>query len=941
MSSINHANRRPGARAVACVALIAAALFMAAPQAVRAAANAEQSNAYYDDARAYLEKGDVNAAVIQLKNALQSDPDNVAARYLLGEIYVRLGNGAAAEKELRKARERGLDESRVIVALGRAYLLQGKFDRVIEEIKSGKRGDEVEANILLLRGQAFMSLNRLDEAEAALRGADRLRPDQAPIHVGLARILVLKKDTEGAEKEVDKAIALAPKLVDAWVLKGELARLKRDFPTALEAFGRAIDIDPNTVAGHLGRAAALIDLNRDGEARADIDAVRKTAENHPLASYLAALIAARKKDYATAQDELLKVFRTVDNHLPSIFLFGAISYAQNNLEQAEQYLTRTIEAVPNNRAARKLLGATLIRKNEPDRAIEVLSPVAESASNDAQLFALLGSAYMQKRDFAKSTEYFQKAVEISPDVAGAVRTQLALSHMAVGKSDLAVDELKTAFELNADEIQAGILLTLAQIRKRDFEGALASASELAKRLDDNPLPFNLQGAAYLGLKKTEEAKKSFEQALKIRADYFPARMNLAQIALRAGDFDAARAQYQAILDVDENNPGALIALADLASRQNRPDDALAYLERARVNNPKAIEPRLRLVNVYIARREGEKALDVAREIELIAPGNPQMLFALARAQMAAGEVSSAIVTFRRLVELEPKSAQARVALALALMQSKDFDGARKQLAKARELNPDFIRGRVAAVELEMLAKKTDAALAQARALAADQPKSSVGPMLEGDVLMRTGDFAGAIKAYETAMARQASAAMAVRLYNAHVKAGDVDGGLAVLRDWLEKTPDDHRTRLALAGAYLKAERFKDAIGEYEKLLAVSPENPVLLNNLAWSYHQIGDDRALDYARRAHDKAPQSSEITDTLGWILVREGKAAEGLDLLKKAAAQAPDQSEIRYHLAVALDAVGNKDAARRELEAVVGSGKPFSAMGEARKLLRKLSGG
>ena len=38
------------------------------------------------------------------------------------------------------------------------------------------------------------------------------------------------------------------------------------------------------------RAAALIDLNRDAEAQADVDAVLSTMPRHPLASYLGALI---------------------------------------------------------------------------------------------------------------------------------------------------------------------------------------------------------------------------------------------------------------------------------------------------------------------------------------------------------------------------------------------------------------------------------------------------------------------------------------------------------------------------------------------------------------------------------------------------------------------------------------------------------------------------
>ncbi len=922
------------------IALAAVLLVYVAPAAI-AAPDRDQSNAYYDDARAYLEKGDVNAAVIQLKNALQSDPDNVAARYLLGEIYVRLGNGPAAEKELRKARERGLDEPRVVVALGRAYLLQGKYDAVLDEIKPDARGDEVEATVLLIRAQALMGLRRLDEAEAAVRQAASLQPDAATVHLALARVLVLKGDAKTAEEEIDKAIAGSDALVDAWVLKGELRRLKRDFETALEAFGRALDLAPDSVAAHLGRAATLIDLGRDEDARADIERVREIAKDHPLASYLAALIAARKKDYATAEDELLKVLRRADNHLPSIFLYGAVSYARNNLEQAESYLSRFVKASPDNAPARKLLAATLIRKKLPGRAIELLLPVIEQTPEDAQTLALLGSAYMQKRDFAKSTEYFQKAVEASPSTTSTLRTQLALSQMAIGKSELALSELKAAFELNADEVQAGILLALAQIKKRDYEGALASAKELEARLADNPLPFNLEGAAYLGLGKVDEARKSFEKALAIRSDYFPARMNIAQLDLRAGETEAARAQYQAILEKEKNHVGALMALAELAAREKKTKEAIALLERARETNPKAVQPRLRLVNVYIAQRAGEKALAVARELETIAGDNPEALYALARAQMAAGEVDSAIVTYRRLIGLRPDSGPALVGLAGAQIQAKDFAAARETLAKAQKAAPDYLPGRTAAIQLELLDKKYDAALALARELSADYPKAFVGPMLEGDALMRKEAFAEAAKAYRRANERQASAAVALRLYNAWRRAGDMEAAFAALRDWVEANPKDRRIRAALAGAYLNAARYTDAIAEYEKLLAASPENPILLNNLAWAYYKVGDTRARDYAQRAYDKAPQSSEIADTLGWILVNEGERERGLALLKEAAAQAPDQSEIRYHLAVALNAVGRRDEARRELETVVRSGRPFNGLDEARRLLRALSSG
>ena len=62
-----------------------------------ATADEEKSEKFLREAREFIKKGDGNAAVIQLKNSLQSNPSNVAARQLLGEIYLRVGNGPSAE----------------------------------------------------------------------------------------------------------------------------------------------------------------------------------------------------------------------------------------------------------------------------------------------------------------------------------------------------------------------------------------------------------------------------------------------------------------------------------------------------------------------------------------------------------------------------------------------------------------------------------------------------------------------------------------------------------------------------------------------------------------------------------------------------------------------------------------------------------------------------
>jgi putative PEP-CTERM system TPR-repeat lipoprotein len=908
------------------------------PPAIAARGDKEASEEYFRDAMKYLKDGDANAAVIQLKNALQKDGNHVGARKLLGEIYLRVGNGPAAEKELKAARSRGVDNKEIQILIARAYVLQGKFESVLKELEDDVADAALRADVLHVRGRAFLGLGMQEDALASFGEAEKLQPTDIRPMVGLAKVLISMGKLKEAEQKADAALAVDGSSVEALVLKGELSRLKQDLPGALAAFDKAIEANRTSIPALLGRAAALIDLNRDEEAQADIATVYSRVPKQPLAGYLSALVLAKKKDFAGAQEVLQQSAPMLDNHMPSVFLSGAIHYALNQLEQAADLLARYVATVPGNERARKLLGATLVRKKDMASAIDVLRPLLDSGKADAQVLALLGGAYMRTGKFAEGAELFEQAVKMAPDVSS-IRTQLALSRLVQGAPDEAVGELEAAIDLDPEARQASILLTLVHLRKGRFDEALESAEKLREAMADNPLAYNLIGAAWLGKGEVAEARKTFEKALEIKADFHPARMNLAQLDLRENNVEGAIRHYEHILKEDPNHVGALLALADVATKQNREEDVVEWLRKASDANPKAIGPKARLIRHYSEQREFRRALAVARELDARVPNNAQVLEILGRTEIAAGDRTGAVATFRRLVGVAGKAARAHHLLGGALVAVNDQPAARESFRQAMSLDPKYVPAIMALAELESRSGNLDEALKLATALSAAQPDSAVGPMLAGDAHVREKAYDKALAYYAEALKRENSGVLALRIFNARQAAGQTVKALSELQQWVDSN-DDSAVRHVLTTNYIANGYHDEAIKEAEKLMKVDGANPILLNNLAWLYDQKGDDRAVALAEKALASAPNSPEIMDTLGWLVTRRGDIDRGVELLQAAHEAAPKQGDIAYHFAVALSKQGKTVEARRTLERILNARIDFSEAANARELLRKLGG-
>ena len=914
-----------------------------------AAVNEEARADYYQRALELIDKKDLDGAVILLKNALQIDSRDLSARVQLANTYLKLEDGASAEKELLRARRDGAQENFIVAPLGRAYLLQAKYERLLREITTAGATPEVQAEVLRVRGLAYLAERRFADAEDAFRKSLEIVPMHEEPHLGLARVDIARNMLDKAENDIREAIKLNPASAEAWFINGEVARLRNDKQAALENYNRALEIATDFRRALLARARILIDRGEHLQAEPDVVKIRRIQTRDPHAAYLHALILTAKNDVDGARDALNEadqILKAIGPDYirfdpPLLLLSGVVSYFRKDFETAYQQLSQYHREVPQHLGARKLLAALELSRGSPLQAVGLLEPVARASPDDFEVQMMLGDALMRAGRHEESTKVLENAARIAPTNTGAI-SQLAMLRLVAGQQDAAVANLENALKRDPSAIHLAVMLSLAHLQRGQNEAAISTARMAADRNPRDPVPFNLMAGGYLKLGKIDDARRNFETAIAADPTYRPAIANLAKLELAQGRYDRAYDLYDRILKADPLNGKIMMALADIEQRRGRPDEAIRLLVKARASSRDKQIASLQLVEAYIAARDFELAIRTAEGLHAQEPDNIIYIAALGRAFLDGKKLTEAARVFSDLSTraIEAKSAVWTNRAGEWQEKSRDTQNARRSYEEAVKLDPAYLPPRLALFRHDMIARDFDKALARASEIGRIAPASYVGDALTGDVLMARKDFAGAAGAYEKALEKDPDAVTGLvsRAYRAK-RSIDAPDALAFVESWAAKRPDDVSALKLLANAYADHGQPQKSIEIYERLLEKQGQDLAVLNNLAMLYSGRNDSRALELAKRALDGAPQSPATLDTYGWLLVKQGKLAEGFSLLRNAHLRAPYVPEIRYHMAVALEGLGRVQDALREVDAALQAGQQFDGVEEARKMRERLS--
>ncbi|WP_144299630.1 XrtA/PEP-CTERM system TPR-repeat protein PrsT [Elioraea rosea] len=930
------------------------ALLSAAAAALLAAMPAEAS---VERARAAQARGDLRAAQIEYRNAVRTDPNSAALRAALAQASLDIGDTDTAEKEARAALERGYDPVAGTALLMRSYLARGRFDDLLRDFPppAANAPPAVAAQVLSGRALAQIGTNQKDEAARSVAEAVRLAPDTAAVQVVAAQVALADGKRDVAEAALDRALAIEPNNVEALLRKGTVQYERGDLQGAADTFAKLIGVMPGNTIARTRRADALLRLGRDADALAEVEAALRTAPGYAVAVYQRAMLHARAQEWRQADEILQRLGTAVTNFSDGLLLLAATKQALGQRDLAEDAARRYVARRPEDPRGVKLLAALEMAAGRPDAAAGTLERLAMRGGADAEAYEMLGRAHLAARRPRESAEAYEKAAELARDNVQ-LQARLAAARLASGDAAGAAEAAETVLRLDPSQTGMHQILAGAALARGDLAAASAALEKVPPAARDTELVGIIDGTIDLVRVNLPGARTAFESVLKNHPNSVRARLGLARVAAMQGNGEEVDKLLAEVLEREPGNAEAALRLSAAAqSSTPRAAAARASLERAQAAAPDNIPLAIATARMQLALREPAKAVAILDATELRQRRRGvEALTLLAEAHAAQEQWQEAEAAARAALAEDPNSITARQQVAALLLRGGNARGAEGLLEIGLNAQPASMPLQQSLVQVVRQDRGLDAALETADRLARNPRTRPASLALRGDLLRGADRNEEAAQAYAAGYAQAPSQLLALRLASTHQALGKPDQAAAALSTWLAREPGDAAVASQLAQIELVSGRTAEAERRLAEIVKASPEDWLSLNNLAWLMQARSDPATAEgkatlaqarlLAERAYYISP-TPETSDTLGWILAREGQVEAGLPLIRQAAAatvarQRADPSML-YRLGFALKEAGQRDEAIRVLDAVVKADVQFPEREAATRLLETLRAG
>ena len=678
---------------------------------------------YLNSGREYASQRKYQAAVIQLRNALQADPNFADAHHELARAYAALGKTGAAFEELE--RTVALDPGNAVAQLDLAasLLTRKEYDRAQAVANLVLRADprNGRAHATLAAGYAL----RRDTGNAMVefRKAIDLDPARVEYYGNLAALQLSSGRLAEALATHDEAIRRNPKSVEARVGLGEFffSQGKLDEAAAQLQIAAGLDphaVEPRLLLAHTFAAMKRFDsaekLNRELKTIAPDDPIAyqalglfylSTGQKQNAAAELQSLAAAKPADnsvkallvevltdlnrFAAAAQVDEQLLRSDPSSFAGLLAHGRILIAQGEFQEASTELNKAIKIDSASApafyflgVAQRSLGLTAMAKNSFNRALALRPRMTEATLALADLAATAGSGQESARLAGEAVKSSPESV--APYVASA-RASLARNDTREGAAFLAQALARDPVSLPA----LAMWVKLNSMEGKSREAVARLSSLLAQQPENAGLHF-LLAVSYYDLKELGKAGESLRTAMRLNPHTPGAYTLLADIDYAKGEAGKAESDLQTAIQRNPRNISNYLVLGAWKARQGKWEETRKLWERAHELDPASPVAADQLAFLYLEHGgDVSAALALAQTAKRAAPDSAPAADTLGWAYYKMGSPGLAIPQLRLSLQKEPANPIYLYHLGMAYLAQGNPQSARGLLQQALDKTPNF------------------------------------------------------------------------------------------------------------------------------------------------------------------------------------------------------------------------------------------------------------
>ena len=552
----------------------------------------------------------------------------------------------------------------------------------------------------------------------------------------------------------------------------------------------------------------------------------------------------KQRDVRAAKELLLteEVQKKFSSQPKLHLLHAQVELAENKIEAAKSYLLKINEDSGEYTQAQILLARIDLVENREAKAVERIEELHAEAKESVDSWLLLANIKFDNQNYVDAENYYLKA-------------------LALDKSNILT--------------QHSLQIAQSIVRAKTALGNVSTGKDFYQ---------------------------TFLESYPKSSTYY---LELAKHAYSNNELQQAEEHLNEILEITPGNPPVVSLLAKVLIKQNKLNDAGIFLQQHIVGDMGNLEWIILKAITDMGLGNHEVVID---SLKKISNQNEQFRFALVPLFAYAHLKNENEENFSNLINRydvkNPLNLKGIDGIRKTYLEVGKFDEAENFIGQMIHMHPSSNELKVLYLStMNDIGKGSDLS-GKLNQWLSEQPNNTTLKLITISQFLANEDYNSAIKIFKNTDKSELSDKNKIlltnNLKNLVVKSkGSKDQGkvFSILKNWQKALPENAHLELLLADAYIAEKNYKKAIPHYESILNTFPDEYVILNNLAWSYFEVNDTRAVEYAEAAYSLNSQDGATCDTYGWILLNNGEVEKGFQLIEKALEILPEDVDIQAH--------------------------------------------